>query len=85
MVSESLSDDLRAVERRRKIPLIGRCLARLGKGEDDVDTRVTGLPRGPIVITGARPLRTAPAARIDRSGRSTPQREREIRFPDELP
>ncbi|KAH7123180.1 Sodium/hydrogen exchanger family-domain-containing protein [Dactylonectria macrodidyma] len=82
VVSESLSDDLRAVERRRRIPLIGRCLAGLGKGE--VDSRAAGPPRGPIVIMGAGPLRATPANRIDGSGPSTPQREREIRFPDEV-
>ncbi|KAF5012796.1 hypothetical protein FDECE_1158 [Fusarium decemcellulare] len=81
VVSESLSEDLHAVERRRRIPLIGRYIAGLSKNNN-----TNPRPTGPIVITGSRPLRTGTVlGHVDESGSSTPQRrEREIRFPDEV-
>ncbi|KAL2672819.1 hypothetical protein Neosp_013535 [[Neocosmospora] mangrovei] len=79
VMSENMSDDARVVERRRKVPLIGSWLAGLSKGEPEPRPI-----RGPIVITSARPIRATPANRIDVSGTSTPRRDREIRFPDEI-
>ncbi|RSM07441.1 hypothetical protein CEP52_005258 [Fusarium oligoseptatum] len=79
VVSENMSDDARVVECRRKVPLIGSWLAGLSKGEPEPRPI-----RGPIVISNARPIRATPANRIDVSGASTPRRDREIRFPDEI-
>ncbi|KAH7316909.1 Sodium/hydrogen exchanger family-domain-containing protein [Stachybotrys elegans] len=81
VVSESLSDDARSVERRRRMPIIGRWLSKLGGDDAAPQTRP---PRGPIVITGGRPLRATPAnASIVPSSGNSP-RAREIRFPDEI-
>ncbi|RSL58697.1 hypothetical protein CEP54_007637 [Fusarium duplospermum] len=79
VVSENMSDDAHVVERRRKVPIIGSWLAGLSKGEPEPRPI-----RGPIVISNARPIRATPANRIDVSGTSTPRRDREIRFPDEI-
>ncbi|KAM0551329.1 hypothetical protein ACHAPJ_008435 [Fusarium lateritium] len=81
VVSEGLSDDVQARERRRNIPFIGRYIG----GRDKKQARPA---TGPIVITGARRLHPELPLHSEGTqtdGTQTPQpRGREIRFPDEF-